>query len=108
MWPQPDDVAATALCCCKKCSLSCVRLGRAVSDMRGADCAGEVLEVVSESGEVIAHAARTEVHTRGLLHRAVYCLVFDTRGRLLLQQRSPQCAPCLPATPTADLSPSGA
>lgn len=38
---------------------------------------------------IIGQEFRRIVHARGLLHRAVYCWVFDRDGYLLVQQRSP-------------------
>lgn len=48
----------------------------------------ELCDVVNERDEVIGRQQRNVCHTRGLRHRATYCLVFDTENRLLLQQRS--------------------
>ena len=48
----------------------------------------EILEVVNERDEVIGREPRSEVHRRGLRHRAVHVLVFNTRGELFLQKRS--------------------
>lgn len=48
----------------------------------------EVFDVVNERDEVIGRAPRREVHARGLLHRAVHVLVFNTRGEVFLQKRS--------------------
>lgn len=50
--------------------------------------ADEIFDVVNERDEVIGRAPRSEVHARGLLHRAVHVLVFDQHGRLFLQHRS--------------------
>ena len=49
----------------------------------------EIFDVVDEEDRVIGRAARSDVHARGLLHRAVNIFVFDDEGRLLLQLRSP-------------------
>lgn len=49
---------------------------------------GEIFDVVDEHDEVTGQATRGEVHTQGLLHRAVHVLVFNKRGDVLLQQRS--------------------
>jgi isopentenyl-diphosphate delta-isomerase type 1 len=49
----------------------------------------EWFDVVDEQDRVVGSAPRREVHARGLLHRAVHALVFDSAGRLLLQKRSP-------------------
>jgi isopentenyldiphosphate isomerase len=48
----------------------------------------EIFDVVNERDEVIGRAPRTEVHARGLLHRAVHVLVFNARGEVFLQKRS--------------------
>ena len=44
--------------------------------------------MVDERDCVVAQLPRAEVHGRGLLHRAVHVLVFDTAGQLFLQKRS--------------------
>ena len=41
----------------------------------------EIFDVVNERDEVIGRAPRSEVHARGLLHRATHVLVFNSRGR---------------------------
>src|SRR3974377_1551343 len=48
----------------------------------------EIIDVVNERDEVIACKPRSEVHARGLLHRAVHVLVFNSRGEIFLQKRS--------------------
>ncbi len=48
----------------------------------------EIFDVVNERDEVIGQAPRREVHARGLWHRAVHVLVFNTRGEVFLQKRS--------------------
>src|SRR5438105_5048077 len=48
----------------------------------------EIFDVVNERDEVIDRKPRSEVHRRGLLHRAVHVLVFNARGQLFLQKRS--------------------
>ena len=50
----------------------------------------QLLEVVNDKNQVIGLETRAIVHAKGLRHRAVYCLVFDSKGKLLLQQRSPK------------------
>jgi isopentenyl-diphosphate Delta-isomerase len=50
--------------------------------------AEEIFDVVDAEDRVIGQAPRSQVHARGLLHRAVSIFVFDTRGRLLVQKRS--------------------
>ena len=49
----------------------------------------ELLEVVDENGDVLKLAKRSEIHGNpSLIHRVVHVLVFDKKGRLLLQKRS--------------------
>ena len=48
----------------------------------------EIFDVVNERDEVIDRQPRGEVHRRGLKHRAVHVLVFNTRGEVFLQKRS--------------------
>lgn len=44
--------------------------------------------MVNARDEVVGQAPRGEVHARGLWHRAVHILVFDSAGRIFLQKRS--------------------
>jgi len=48
----------------------------------------ECFDVVNERDEVIGRATRNEVHARGLLHRAVHVLVYNSKGQVFLQKRS--------------------
>jgi isopentenyl-diphosphate delta-isomerase type 1 len=48
----------------------------------------EMFDVCDEQDRVIGRAARSEVHRRGLLHRAVHIWVFHSDGRLLIHLRS--------------------
>ncbi|SRR5258706_10183034 len=48
----------------------------------------EVFDVVDESDRIVGREIRSEVHRRGLFHRAVHVLVFNSRGELFLQKRS--------------------
>jgi isopentenyldiphosphate isomerase len=48
----------------------------------------EIFDVVNERDEVIDARPRAEVHARGLWHRAVHVLVFNSRGEVFLQKRS--------------------
>ena len=48
----------------------------------------EIFDVVNERDEVVGRAARSEVHRKKLLHRAVHVLVFNARGDIFLQKRS--------------------
>ena len=57
----------------------------------------EIFDVVNERDEVIDRRPRSEVHARGLLHRAVHVLVFNARDELFLQKRSMK-KDCFPGT----------
>ena len=48
----------------------------------------DIFDIVNERDEVIGRKPRSEVHARGLLHRAVHVLVFNSRGEIFLQKRS--------------------
>ena len=48
----------------------------------------EIFDVVNDRDEVVGQSPRGEVHRRGLLHRAVHVLVFNSRGQVFLQKRS--------------------
>jgi len=49
----------------------------------------EMLEVVDKDGKVQGLAKRSDIHRDpSLIHRVVHVLVFDNKGRLLLQKRS--------------------
>lgn len=48
----------------------------------------EVFDVVDENDQVVGQESRVEVHRKGLRHRAVHVFVVNSRGELLLQQRS--------------------
>src|ERR1035441_5886120 len=50
--------------------------------------AEEIFDVVNERDEVMDRKPRSEVHARGLLHRAIHVLVFNARGEVFLQKRS--------------------
>jgi isopentenyl-diphosphate delta-isomerase type 1 len=49
----------------------------------------ECLEVVDEDNQVIGIASRQEIHEKGLRHRSVHIFIFNTKGDLYLQKRSP-------------------
>jgi len=49
----------------------------------------ELFDVVDEHDQVQRQAPRSQVHANHWLHRAVHVFVFNTRGELLLQMRSP-------------------
>jgi isopentenyl-diphosphate Delta-isomerase len=48
----------------------------------------ELFDVVNERDEVIGQLARKEVHQRGLCHRAVHVLIYNSKGEVFLQKRS--------------------
>ncbi len=48
----------------------------------------DIFDVVNERDEVIDAKPRSEVHARGLLHRAAHVFVFNSRGEIFLQKRS--------------------
>jgi isopentenyldiphosphate isomerase len=48
----------------------------------------EYLVVVDLNDQIIGLQPRHEIHTLGLLHRAVHILVFNQQGHLFLQKRS--------------------
>jgi isopentenyl-diphosphate delta-isomerase type 1 len=48
----------------------------------------DIFDIVNERDEVIGRERRSVVHARGLLHRAVHVLVFNSRGEIFLQKRS--------------------
>ena len=48
----------------------------------------EIFDIVDDSDSVVGSASRGEVHRLGLLHRSTHLIVFDSRGRVLLQRRS--------------------
>ena len=48
----------------------------------------EIFDIVNFADEVIGQAPRSEVHAHRWLHRAVHIFVFNTRGELLIHQRS--------------------
>jgi 16S rRNA (adenine1518-N6/adenine1519-N6)-dimethyltransferase len=49
----------------------------------------ERFPVVDENDRKIRDATRTEVHENNLRHRAIHVLIFNQKGELLLQKRSP-------------------
>lgn len=44
--------------------------------------------LVNENDEAVGTLGKSEVHQRGLLHRAFSVFIFDREGRMLLQQRA--------------------
>jgi isopentenyl-diphosphate delta-isomerase type 1 len=50
----------------------------------------EELEIVDESNRVIGVRERAEIHRQGLWHRSVHIFIFNSRGEIYLQKRSPR------------------
>lgn len=48
----------------------------------------EILILVNDKDEVTGTADKTEVHRKGLLHRAISAFIFNDEGKLLLQRRA--------------------
>ncbi len=48
----------------------------------------EYFDVFAGNGACLGQVPRQEVHRRGLWHRSVHALLFDTAGRMLLQRRA--------------------
>lgn len=48
----------------------------------------ELLDVVDKNDKTIDVKTRGEVHAKGLMHRAVHILVFNSAGQLFIQKRS--------------------
>lgn len=50
--------------------------------------AEEIFDVCNDNDEVVGQLPRSEVHRRGLLHRAVHIWVFRPDGRLMVHRRA--------------------
>jgi len=50
----------------------------------------ELLDIVDVHDRVTGVASRGEIHARGLMHRSVHVLVFNSENSVLLQKRSMQ------------------
>lgn len=48
----------------------------------------EILEIVDSHDKVIGRTTRGEIHRKGLMHRAVHILVFNSDGEIYVQRRS--------------------
>ncbi|MCP4188778.1 MAG: NUDIX domain-containing protein [Gammaproteobacteria bacterium] len=48
----------------------------------------ELLDVVDDDDRVIGVKTRGEIHSQGLMHRAVHILVFNSAGEIFIQKRS--------------------
>ena len=62
---------------------------RPVKPSAAQDSQGEMFDVVDVQDRVVGVAARGVVHAQNLLHRAIHILVFNAKGELFLQKRSP-------------------
>ena len=52
----------------------------------------EILDVVDENDIVIGEAPFSQYHKKGLWHRTVTILLFNKKGEMLIQKRSPRIA----------------
>jgi len=48
----------------------------------------EYFDVVDENDRIIGRASRDECHKKGLIHRAIYIIVINSKKEILLQKRS--------------------
>lgn len=48
----------------------------------------ELVDIVNEKNQVIRKTSRGQAHRRGLIHRALSVLLLNSKGQILLQQRS--------------------
>lgn len=48
----------------------------------------EMVVLVDEQDEILGYMGKLEAHKKGLLHRAISVVVFNTAGEMLLQQRA--------------------
>jgi isopentenyl-diphosphate delta-isomerase len=62
----------------------------AAAELRVPMIVDEPLILVDENNRAIGSAGKTAVHRAGLLHRAFSIFLVDARGRIVLQQRSPE------------------
>jgi len=49
----------------------------------------EIVTIVDKTNQPIGTSPRRKMRAERLIHRAAYVLVFDSRGRLLIQKRTP-------------------
>lgn len=48
----------------------------------------EKVVLVNENNEVLGTMSKMEAHEKGLLHRAISILIYNSRGEMLIQQRA--------------------
>ncbi len=56
--------------------------------MSAIEVSQELLDVVDVNDQVVVVKTRGEIHSKGLMHRAVHILVFNHQGDLFIQKRS--------------------
>jgi 8-oxo-dGTP pyrophosphatase MutT (NUDIX family) len=49
----------------------------------------EIVVIVDENNNIVGTELRSEMRARGLAHRATYILVFNSKGLLFVQKRTP-------------------
>jgi 8-oxo-dGTP pyrophosphatase MutT (NUDIX family) len=49
----------------------------------------EIVAIVDENNHLVGSAPRSEMRAKGLPHRASYILVFNSKGQLYVQKRTP-------------------
>lgn len=54
----------------------------------------ELLDIVNENNEIIGSDTRANAHANGLLHREVNIWLFNDRGEVILERRSPYKDTC--------------
>lgn len=47
----------------------------------------EEVVLVNEQNEVLGYSEKLEAHQKGLLHRAISVIIFNSKGEMLIQQR---------------------
>ncbi len=48
----------------------------------------ELVVLVNEKDEVLGYKEKLEAHQQGILHRAISVIIFNSKGEMLIQQRS--------------------
>ena len=48
----------------------------------------EIVVLVNDKDEVIGYSEKLEAHEKGLLHRAISVIIYNSKGEMLIQQRS--------------------
>lgn len=63
-------------------------MGPKGSGKPSSESADEYLWAVDSKGRVLGRKRRAECHRRGIIHRAVHVIVFDSRRRIFVKKRS--------------------